>query len=116
MVRLLSLSLPTQHRLMRSFRPGDVTYLHIFGQGLVFLSGNALFDLLDKRGTKYSDRLKLVMAGELSVTFPFTFYPPHGSHFTFHPLKVRLPGHGASAFHFGFVSNDSPTGRVYSVR
>jgi hypothetical protein len=44
---------------------GDVTYLHILGQGLVFLSGDALVDLLDKRGSIHPDRAKLTMAGEL---------------------------------------------------
>ena len=44
---------------------GDVTYLHILGQGLDFLSGDALVDLLDKRGSIHPDRAKLTMAGEL---------------------------------------------------
>ncbi|KAK2462812.1 hypothetical protein APHAL10511_005203 [Amanita phalloides] len=45
---------------------GDVVYLHVFGQGLVFLnSPEAVSELMDKRGTIYSDRLPLVMAGEL---------------------------------------------------
>jgi hypothetical protein len=48
---------------------GDVVYLHILGQGLVFLnSPEAAFDLLDKRGSIYSDKPSLVMAGELCVT------------------------------------------------
>lgn len=47
---------------------GDVVYLHVFGQGLVFLnSPEAAFDLLDKRGSIYSDKPSLVMAGELCV-------------------------------------------------
>jgi len=45
---------------------GEVTYLHVLGQGLVFLnSPEAAFDLLDKRGAIYSDKPQLVMAGEL---------------------------------------------------
>jgi hypothetical protein len=45
---------------------GDVVYLHVLGQGLVFLnSPEAADDLLDKRGAIYSDKPKLVMAGEL---------------------------------------------------
>jgi hypothetical protein len=48
---------------------GDVVYLHILGQGLVFLnSPEAAFNLLDKRGSIYSDKPSLVMAGELCVT------------------------------------------------
>jgi hypothetical protein len=47
---------------------GDVVYLHVLGQGLVFLnSPEAAFDLLDKRGSIYSDKPSLVMAGELCV-------------------------------------------------
>ncbi|KAF8347394.1 cytochrome P450 [Amanita rubescens] len=45
---------------------GDVVYLHVFGQGLVFLnSPEAASDLMDKRGSIYSDRPPSVMAGEL---------------------------------------------------
>jgi cytochrome P450 len=45
---------------------GDVCYVHVFGQGLVFLcSPEAAFDLLDKRGSIYSDKPYLVMTGEL---------------------------------------------------
>lgn len=47
-------------------RYGDVVYLHVFGQGLVFLnSPEAAFNLLDKRGSIYSDRPQQVMTGEL---------------------------------------------------
>ncbi|EIW75777.1 cytochrome P450 [Coniophora puteana RWD-64-598 SS2] len=45
---------------------GRINYLHVFGQGLVFLNTpEAVFDLLDKRGAIYSDKPHLVMAGEL---------------------------------------------------
>ncbi|PPQ90149.1 hypothetical protein CVT25_012460 [Psilocybe cyanescens] len=45
---------------------GDVVYLNILGIGLVFLnSPDAASDLLDKRGSIYSDKPSLVMAGEL---------------------------------------------------
>ena len=45
---------------------GKVVYLHVFGQGLVFLNtAEACIDLLDKRGTIYSDKPHLVMCGEL---------------------------------------------------
>ena len=48
---------------------GDVVYLHVFGQGLVFLnSPEAAFNLLDKRGSIYSDRPQQVMTGELWVS------------------------------------------------
>ncbi|TFK64540.1 cytochrome P450 [Pluteus cervinus] len=45
---------------------GDVVYLHVFGQGLVFLnSPEAVFDLLDKRGSIYSDKPQLIMICDL---------------------------------------------------
>ncbi|KZP11706.1 cytochrome P450 [Athelia psychrophila] len=45
---------------------GSVVYLHIFGQGIVFLNTpEAVSELLDKRGDIYSDRPQFVMAGEL---------------------------------------------------
>jgi len=45
---------------------GKVVYLHVFGQGLVFLNtAEACADLLDKRGTIYSDKPNLIMCGEL---------------------------------------------------
>jgi hypothetical protein len=52
---------------------GDVTYLHVGGQSLVYLSGDAMFDLLDKRGSIYSDRPKLVMVGELCAIIFFLY-------------------------------------------
>jgi len=48
---------------------GDVVYLHLLGVGLVFLnSPDAASDLLDKRGSIYSDKPAFVMAGELCVS------------------------------------------------
>jgi len=45
---------------------GKVVYVHVFGQGLVFLNtAGACTDLLEKRGTIYSDKPHLVMCGEL---------------------------------------------------
>ncbi|KAK0447316.1 cytochrome P450 [Armillaria borealis] len=45
---------------------GDVCYLHVVGQGIVFLSSaDAASDLLDKRGAIYSDRPELKMVGDL---------------------------------------------------
>ncbi|KAG5718859.1 O-methylsterigmatocystin oxidoreductase [Termitomyces sp. T112] len=45
---------------------GDIVYLHVLGQGLVFLnSPEAAFELLDKRGSIYSDKPYLVMTGDL---------------------------------------------------
>ncbi|OCH88011.1 cytochrome P450 [Obba rivulosa] len=45
---------------------GDIVYLHVFGQGLVFLNSiEVAVDLLEKKGSIYSDKPSLVMAGEL---------------------------------------------------
>ncbi|KAI0746722.1 cytochrome P450 [Daedaleopsis nitida] len=45
---------------------GDVVYVHVFGQGLLFVNSyEAAFDLMEKKGSIYSDKPHLVMAGEL---------------------------------------------------
>ena len=47
---------------------GDIVYLHVLGIGLVFINSiDAASDLMDKRGSIYSDKPSLVMAGELCV-------------------------------------------------
>jgi hypothetical protein len=57
------------------FTPGDVVYLHIFGQGLVFLnSPAAVFELMERRSAIYSDRAPLVMATELFVPYTDTTF------------------------------------------
>lgn len=62
------LSVPS--RLSDTLGTGKVVYAHVFGQGLVFLNtAEACADLLDKRGTIYSDKPHLVMCGELYVPF-----------------------------------------------
>ena len=49
---------------------GDVVYLHLFGQGLVFLSSPAaVFELMERRNVIYSDRAPLVMVTELFVLY-----------------------------------------------
>ncbi|KAI0075610.1 cytochrome P450 [Panus rudis PR-1116 ss-1] len=45
---------------------GDIVFLHVMGQGLLFLNTSEVaMDLLDKKGSIYSDKPSLVMAGEL---------------------------------------------------
>lgn len=61
---------PTQQLWLRvadwSKLYGKIIYAHVFGQGLVFLNtAEACADLLDKRGSIYSDKPHLVMCGEL---------------------------------------------------
>ncbi|KAH9067874.1 cytochrome P450 [Lactarius vividus] len=47
-------------------RYGDVVYLHVFGQPLIFInSPTAVAELMEKRSAIYSDRAPLVMATEL---------------------------------------------------
>ena len=62
---------------------GDVVYLHVLGQGVVFLNSHeAASELLDKRATIYSDRLSFVMLGELYVFFgPCRFIGLTGNNF-----------------------------------
>ncbi|KIJ64011.1 hypothetical protein HYDPIDRAFT_175746 [Hydnomerulius pinastri MD-312] len=58
---------------------GRITYIHVFGQGLVFLNTpEAAFELLDKRGAIYSDKPKLVMAGELCGCENMVAFTPYG--------------------------------------
>ena len=48
---------------------GDVIYLSVPGQSLVYLSSPQMaFDLLDKRGSIYSDKPLLTMSRELCVS------------------------------------------------
>jgi hypothetical protein len=49
---------------------GDIVYLHVFGQPLIFInSPAAVAELMEKRSAIYSDRAPLVMATELFVPF-----------------------------------------------
>lgn len=56
---------------------GDVVYLHVFGQPLIFLnSPAAVAELMEKRSAIYSDRAPLVMTTELFVPFLDPSFPP----------------------------------------
>ncbi|KAF7973627.1 hypothetical protein HWV62_14814 [Athelia sp. TMB] len=58
---------------------GSVCYLHLFGQGIVFLSTpEAVLELLDKRGDIYSDRPPMVMAGDLCGCKDMVAFAPYG--------------------------------------
>lgn len=58
---------------------GHITYLHVFGLGVVFLNTpEAVFELLDKRGAIYSDRPHLVMANELCGCENMVAFTPYG--------------------------------------
>ncbi|KAG2126009.1 cytochrome P450 [Suillus bovinus] len=58
---------------------GPVTHIRIFNQSLVFLNTpKAVFDLLDKRGSIYSDKPHLIMAGELCGCKNMAAFTPYG--------------------------------------
>ncbi|KAF9497034.1 cytochrome P450 [Pleurotus eryngii] len=58
---------------------GSVTYLHVLGQGLVFLnSSEAAFDLLERKGSTYSDKPYLVMVCELCGCENMVAFTPYG--------------------------------------
>ncbi|KAG0694413.1 cytochrome P450 [Suillus ampliporus] len=58
---------------------GPVTHIRVFSQSLVFLNTpKAVFDLLDKRSSLYSDKPHLVMAGELCGCQNMVAFTPHG--------------------------------------
>ncbi|KAG6376579.1 cytochrome P450 [Boletus reticuloceps] len=60
-------------------RYGPITYLHVVGQGLVFLNTpEVALDLLDKRGAIYSDKPHLVMVGELCGCENMVAFTPYG--------------------------------------
>lgn len=61
-------SIDTQDFQMTTGVAGDVIYLYVPGQSLVYLSSpEATCDLLDKRGSIYSDKPSLIMSRELCV-------------------------------------------------
>ncbi|KAF8552662.1 cytochrome P450 [Imleria badia] len=58
---------------------GPITYLHIVGQGLVFLNTpEAVLELMEKRGAIYSDKPHLVMLGELCGCERMVAFTPYG--------------------------------------
>ncbi|KAI0777641.1 cytochrome P450 [Trametes elegans] len=61
---------------------GDVVFLCIFGQGIVFLNTvDVASDLLDKRGAIYSDKPRMVMCGELLCSKHQTAFARYGENF-----------------------------------
>ncbi|KAG2034690.1 cytochrome P450 [Suillus americanus] len=58
---------------------GPITHIQIFNQSLIFLNTpKTVFDLLDKRGSIYSDKPHLVMAGELCGCENMAAFTPYG--------------------------------------
>ncbi|KAK7683860.1 hypothetical protein QCA50_013238 [Cerrena zonata] len=69
---------------------GPIIYLNMLGQPVVVLNtAQAAFDLLDQRGTNYTDRPKLIMAAEILAGNIHVGFVPHG------PLwrKLRKAAH-----------------------
>lgn len=63
-------------------RYGDVVYLHLFGQGLIFLnSPAAVLNLMERRSSIYSDRAPLVMATELCGAGHMVAFTRYGEEF-----------------------------------
>ncbi|VDB95598.1 unnamed protein product [Peniophora sp. CBMAI 1063] len=64
---------------------GDVVYLSVWGQPIVFLnSRQAAFELLDRRGAIYSDRPRMVMGGELCGCADMVAFTSYGNQFKRH--------------------------------
>ncbi|KAF9468308.1 cytochrome P450 [Collybia nuda] len=58
---------------------GPIVYIKIAGKSLVILNtAETAFDLLDRRGSNYTDRPRLIMAGELLAGGVHIGFIPHG--------------------------------------
>lgn len=58
---------------------GDVVYLHVFGQGLIFVnSPEAANDLFDKRGAIYADKPQFTMVCDLCNCKNMVAFTPYG--------------------------------------
>ncbi|KAI9063683.1 cytochrome P450 [Trametes sanguinea] len=78
---------------------GEVVYLHVFGQGLLFVNSyEAAVDLLEKRGAIYSDKPKMVMAGELCGCENMIGLTPYGDRLR-RQRKLMLQALGQNRVH-----------------
>ncbi|KAF9461149.1 cytochrome P450 [Collybia nuda] len=62
---------------------GDIVFLEVFGQPIVMLNSQAALDLLDKRGSLYSDRPHMAMAADFSGMADLTPIMHYGEKFQF---------------------------------
>lgn len=70
---------------------GGVVYVHVLGVGIVFLNtAEAAIDLLDKRGSIYSDKPSLMMSGELCVTHSLVLIMAYSSLFLPTDVAVKI--------------------------
>nr|ANC28044.1 cytochrome P450 [Polyporus umbellatus] len=75
---------------------GELVYLNVFGQGLLFVNTyGAAVDLLEKRGAIYSDKPKMVMAGELCGCENMIGLTPYGDRLR-RQRKLMLQALGAN--------------------
>ncbi|KAI1798262.1 cytochrome P450 [Ganoderma leucocontextum] len=78
---------------------GELVYLNVFGQGLLFVNTyEAAVDLLEKRGAIYSDKPKMVMAGELCGCENMIGLTPYGDRLR-RQRKLMLQALGANRIH-----------------
>ncbi|TBU57403.1 cytochrome P450 [Dichomitus squalens] len=78
---------------------GELVYLNIFGQGLLFVNSyEAAVDLLEKRGAIYSDKPRMVMAGELCGCENMIGLTPYGDRLR-RQRKLMLQALGANRIH-----------------
>ncbi|PPR04944.1 hypothetical protein CVT26_012772 [Gymnopilus dilepis] len=58
---------------------GSIVYVHVLGYGIVFLNtAEAAVELLDKRGSIYSDKPSLIMCGEMCGCKNMVAFTPYG--------------------------------------
>ncbi|KZT03210.1 cytochrome P450 [Laetiporus sulphureus 93-53] len=99
-----------QHRVLGEWNKiyGDIIYTRLFRRPVLILnSAQAAFDLLEKRGSKYSDRPRFVLINELIGFDPNLSFMPYGDQWrrhrkwfqaalidkrkleTYHPMQLR---------------------------
>ncbi|RPD65443.1 cytochrome P450 [Lentinus tigrinus ALCF2SS1-7] len=75
---------------------GELVYLNIFGQGILLVNTHeAAIDLLEKRGAIYSDKPKMIMAGELCGCENMIGLTPYGDRLR-RQRKLMLQALGAN--------------------
>ncbi|KAI0316607.1 cytochrome P450 [Amylostereum chailletii] len=107
---------------------GDIVYLHILGQGIVFLNtAETANELMEKRGAIYSDRVPLVMSGELCGAGDMVAFTRYGDVFrrqrrlmsrglAQNKIKTYLPLITTSTRSFLQSLLDSPSDYLGSIR
>ena len=69
---------------------GDIIYMHVFGREFVILnSAEDAMELFDRRGFRYSDRPRTVMAGELVGKKHAVLFHPYGEELRKHRRLLK---------------------------